>query len=432
MTTITYAKTILSENDFDVVVLGGGPSGIMAAAAAAKNGAKTAIIEQYGFLGGMATAGLVAPISVFCYHNELVVGGMPWDFVKRMEADGGAKIEYPLGNVSFSPECYKLTADRLMRECGVTVYFHTRLIDCIKKGHEITHVILQSKCGLFALEAKMFIDCTGDADLAAFADVPMLHYDSLPQPASLYFCLNHVDTLSLPKIHHSQQGINYHMEDLRDLLLKEGEKEKIPEFGGPWMCYMMSDDSILVNMTRKKVNILNESEASDTEMQLREDAFRLTHLLKENVKAFSRAEILYTACQIGVRESRHVKGVHVLTGDEYLNAVKFDDSIGRGCHPVDIHAVSGHGQRCQFLKQAAYIPYRSIITEEISNLFVACRAYSADQIAFASTRVQACVMGLGQAAGVAAAQCVQNGCNVQDANIQSLKKKLTDLGANLS
>lgn len=429
--TVPFAKQISSVDNFDVVVLGGGPSGIMAAAAAAKHGAKTALIEQYGFLGGMATAGLVAPISVFRYNDELVVGGLPWDFIQRMVTSGGAKVEYPLGNISFNPECYKLTAQRLMKELGVITYLHTRLIDCQKNQNRISHVVLHSKCGLFALNAKIFIDCTGDADLAALAGVPMLHHEGELQPASLCFCLGHIDVSSLHKIHHSQQGINYHIEDLRKLLIDISAKEQVPEFGGPWMCYMLTDDTVLVNMTRKKVNIFNEAEATQAEFDMREDAFKLIEILKNNVPAFSKASVLYTAAQIGIRESRHIKGIHVLSGEEYLNAVHFEDSIGRGCHPIDIHASNGSGQHCEFLKKAAYIPYRSLITQEIENLIVACRAFSADKIAFASTRVQACVMGLGQAAGVAAAQCAKQQCTVQNVDILSLRQRLIDLGANI-
>lgn len=431
MDTVSCTREIAVEKNYDVVVLGGGPSGLMAAAAAAKAGASTAIIEQYGFFGGMATAGLVAPISVFRYNDELVVGGLPWEFIQRMVSCGGAKVEYPLGNISFSPESYKLTADQFIQDAGAVTYFHTRLIDCVRDGRQITHVLLHSKCGLFALKARIFIDCTGDADLAALANVPMLHYGEPLQPMSMYFCLNHVDTNALSKIHHSCQGVNYHMEDLRDLLLSVAEAEHLPMFGGPWMCYMMADDRVLVNVTRTKADILNEQEATRAEMQLRKDALHFTEVLKKYVPAFAHAEVLYTSTQVGIRESRHIQGVHVLTGEEYLNAVHFEDSIGRGCHPVDIHSSDGKSQRCEFLKQAAYVPYRSLITKEYDNLIVACRSFSADRIAFASTRVQACVMGLGQAAGIAAAHCVRDNCSVQNVDIQKLRAKLIKLGANI-
>lgn len=429
MKTISYLKQIMVQEQYDVLVLGGGPAGIMAAIAAAREGANTAIVEQYGFFGGMATAGLVAPISVFRYNDELTVGGLPWDFVQRMVDEGGAKIEYPLGNISFNPECYKLVAQRMLKEAGVTMYLHTRLVDCSQQEGVITAAILQNKGGLFALEAKIFIDCSGDGDMAAYAGVPMQPKEEELQPASTYFCITGVDTSNLPRIHHSQQGINYHMEDLRDILLEARKTENVPEFGGPWMCYMMSDDTVLVNMTRRKINIFDGKAVAEAECQLREDAFQLVEVLKKHVPAFANACLIETAAQAGVRETRHMQGVHLLTGEEYLNAVHFEDAVARCSHPVDIHASKGHKQRCEFLKEAAYIPYRSLIAEKFPNLLVACRAFSADRIAFASARVQAGMMGIGQAAGVAAAQCAKTGSSVQDVDIHEMRKTLIEWGA---
>ncbi len=186
METVSCTREIAVEKDYDVVVLGGGPSGLMAAAAAAKAGASTAIIEQYGFFGGMATAGLVAPISVFRYNDELVVGGLPWEFIQHMVSYGEmSEVRYPALEIFLSPEAYKLTADQFIQDAGAVTYFHTRLIDCVRDGRQITHVLLHSKCRLSALKARIFIDCTGDADLAALANVPMLHYGEPLQPMSM-------------------------------------------------------------------------------------------------------------------------------------------------------------------------------------------------------------------------------------------------------
>ena len=125
MQTLEIQKSVPVVASYDVVVCGGGPAGFIAAIAAAREGAKTALIEQYGFLGGMATAGLVAPISVFSYNNALVIGGIPWEFIKRLEEMGGALIEQPLHNVAFDPELYKLCAQRMVTEAGVDLYMHS-------------------------------------------------------------------------------------------------------------------------------------------------------------------------------------------------------------------------------------------------------------------------------------------------------------------
>ena len=426
-----FSKEISSILNYDVAVLGGGPGGFMAAVAAAREGAKTVLIEQNGYLGGMATAGMVAPISVFRYNNQLKVGGLAWEFVQRMEQEGAAKIEYPLGNVSFAPEQYKLIAQRMVQEAGVVQLLHTTLIGCEQDHGRITRVIAACKQGLLAIEADVFIDSTGDADLAAYAGVPMQERDWPLQPCSTYFCIGGVDITRVPKIHHSQQGINYHIEEYRDILLQHMEEDQLPEFGGPWMCYMMNDNSLLVNTTRRSVDILQVEEASKTECQLREDAFKLAEAFKKYIPGFENSYILFTAPTMGVRESRHIKGVHVLTPQEYLDTVKFPDAVTRSSHPIDIHAPEGHSQKCEFLKEAAYIPYRSLIAEGFPNLIVACRSYSASREAFASSRVQAPVMGIGQAAGIAAALCVKGGTNVQDIDIDLLRQKLIETGAQI-
>ena len=122
---ITQTKEVPVVGSYDVVVCGGGPAGLIAAIAAARGGARTALVERYGFLGGMATAGLVAPISVFNYNGRRIVGGIPWEFVERLSEIGGAEEEKPLGNITFSPEKYKLVAQRMLLEAGVTLYFHS-------------------------------------------------------------------------------------------------------------------------------------------------------------------------------------------------------------------------------------------------------------------------------------------------------------------
>ena len=191
---ITISKSAKLAGDYDVVVCGGGPAGFIAAIAAAREGAKTAIVEQYGFFGGMATAGFVNPISVFSYNGALVTGGIPWEFVNRLQKAGGAEIESPLANVAFEPEHYKLVAQRMILEAGVDIYMHSYLTGCVKDGNKITHIIIDNKNGAEALSAKVFIDCTGDADLAAMAGVPMQAQEGPLQPLSSYFILGGVDT----------------------------------------------------------------------------------------------------------------------------------------------------------------------------------------------------------------------------------------------
>ena len=433
MDTITIQKQAPVAGHFDVIVCGGGPSGIMAATAAAREGARVALVERYGFLGGMATAGMVNPISVFRYNGELVVGGIPWEFVARMEAAGGAQIEYPLGNVSVQAESFKLEAQRLLLEAGVTLYLHAWISGIVSVGNRVTHVVFESKSGTQALEGRYVVDCTGDGDIIAMAGVPMQRFDAPLQPASLEFLIGGVDTDRVEKIHHSQQGVNYHVVPMQQKLreLAKDPANRVPTFGGPWFCWTMREGQLVVNCTRLEADMTDEREMTRAECVLREDVQRMLALLKENFEPFRNAYLIATAPQTGIRETRHMLGAHVLTGQEYLRAEPFDDAIGRGCHPIDIHAADTNQQRCQFLEKPAYIPYRCLYAPDYPNLLVGGRCLSADREASASVRVMASMMGTGQAAGAAAAQCARDGRDVWDADVSALRRTLISWGANL-
>lgn len=432
LNTISICREVPVVGDYDVVVCGGGPSGIMAAIAAARAGARTALIERYGFVGGMATAGLVNPLSVFRYNDELVVGGIPWELVKRLEAEGGAQIEYPLGNISISAEAFKLTAQRMLLEAGVTLYLHAYLSAIqMDADRRVTHAVFESKSGAQALAAGCFVDCTGDGDLIAMAGVPMLTFDGPLQPASLEFLIGGVDTDHVEKIHHSQQGVNYHNLPMQVRLqeLAADPKNGVPTFGGPWFCWTLTPGQLVVNATRIQVDMTDEREQTRAECTLREDAHRLLKIFRENFEPFKDAYMIQTAVQTGIRETRHMRGAHVLTGAEYLSAFPFEDAIGRGCHPIDIHSVDSGAQRCQFLEKAAYIPYRSLYCGDFPNLLVGGRCLSADREASASVRVMASMMGTGQAAGLAAAFSALSGTAVKDVDIHKLRDRLMAWGA---
>ena len=418
--------------EYDVVVCGGGPAGFIAAIAAAKRGARVALIEQYGFLGGTATAGFVAPISRFNFGGERVIGGIPWDFVERLKALGAAIEENPPGNISYVPEKYKLVAQRMVLESGVDLYLHTYLIGCTCENGHISHVILHTKKGAQAIAARYFVDCTGDADLAFFAGVPMQgkNPSGKLQPASLCFLIGGVDTTKLPLCHHDLDTENLHDLALKVELNKLADAGvDVPLFGGPWYCSIVEDGYMLVNMSRIEADMTDNIEATHAECVLREDVNKLVDILKKYVPGYENVFLLATATQVGVRETRRILGAHTLTGEEYLEGVKFDDSISRGCHPIDIHHGKDTGQRCSFLKSAPYIPYRTLYSPDFDNILVAGRCFSSDEIASASVRVQASVMGLGQAAGVGAAMCCENSCAVKELDTDALRAELIKLGA---
>ena len=428
---ITKNAPIVGE--YDVVVCGGGPAGFIAAIAAARNGARTALVERYGFLGGMATMGYVNPVSVFTYNESQVVGGIPWEFVQKLENMGGGFIEKPLGNVAFEQEHYKLLAQRMTLESGVDLYMHSYLSGCVMDGSRIAQIVIENKNGTEALSSKVFIDCTGDGDLAALAAVEMQPDEGAPlQPLSSYFILGGVD-LDTPMmqeaIRHNKQGENCHCLPVREKLLDRKEELGIPEFGGPWFCRTGQDGVVTVNMTRTAGNAIDNRDFVRAECVLREDAFRMAALLKDNFDEFKDSYLIAVSVQGGIRETRRIKGVHTITADEYVTAYHYHDSIARGAHPIDIHVASGPAQNITFLKTPAYVPYRALIAPTHSNLIVAGRCLSADKKAFASLRVQASCMDMGQAAGTAAAMAAGSGLPVQEVNTELLVAKLREQGS---
>ncbi len=432
MEKVEWKKDVPVVGNYDVVVCGGGPAGFIAAVAAAREGARVALVEQYGFLGGMATMGYVAPLSVFTYNGAQVIGGIPWEFVQRLEAMGGGYVERPLGNVAFDPELYKLCVQRMVLEAGVELYLHACFSGCRMDGGRVTHVFIESKNGTEALAAKVFIDATGDADLAAAAGVPMQPREQVPasadgaasaaigpaavaasfvpaplQPVSTYFILSGVDTAA-PRIreamHHNRQGVNCQCESIRAELLAHADEWGLPDFGGPWFCTTLHEGSVTVNMTRTSVDACDNRAFGAAECRLREDVFRMAAVLREHFPEFRNSYVSAVAPHAGVRETRRILGVHTITAEEYVSGYRYEDSVSRGAHPIDIHASTGSSQRLTFLEQPAYVPYRALIAKDFPNILVAGRCLSADRAAFASLRVQASCMGTGQAAGLAAAQ----------------------------
>lgn len=435
METIRIEKNIPVVGRYDVVVCGGGPAGFIAAIAAARKGASVALVEQYGFLGGMATTSYVAPLSVFTYKGRKVIGGIPWEFIERLEELGGGLIEKPLGNVAFDPELYKLLCQRMVLEAGVKLYLHSYLSGCICGDGRISQVIIENKSGSQALEADVFIDCTGDADLAYMAGVPMQDKSGRPlQPMSSYFILNGVDTDSpmvREAMHHNKQGENCYCLPMRKKMLELQEELDIPDFGGPWYCTTLHDGCVAVNVTRVSADACDAEQLSAAECSLREDCFRMAGIFRKLFPEFRNCYVASVAVNGGVRETRNIKGMHVISAQEYLNAFHYEDSISRGAHPIDIHASKGASQSVTFLEEPAYVPYRALIAEGFPNLLVAGRCLSADRVAFASLRVQASCMGSGQAAGVAAALASASGVAVQDVDVPALVAELKNMGAQL-
>lgn len=420
----------------DVVVCGGGPSGFMAAIAAARNGADTLLIEQYGFLGGMATAALVGPISKFNFRGERIISGVPEEFINRMAAMGGAIIDLPSGNVPYDPEVYKYVSMLMAEEAGVKILLHTHVVDCMEDGDRpggITYLLVENKSGRQAVETKYVIDCTGTGDVVSRSSLPWVMRNqngSGLQPMTLYFRLGGVDTDQLVLLA-SEDGVKYANRELSDLLEIEVKAGRLTNFGGPWAVHgsTIRNGEVSVNATRFSGDATRGSDISDAERKLRKDVYIILQVFRERAPAFRNAYLIDTAAQVGIRETRGIIGLYTIDGADILDPQPFYDTIAYGGHPVDIHRAKDAGQDVNFLKAPFPIPFRSIVPKGSYNLLVAGGCISATREAFASIRVQAQCMALGQAAGTAAALCEKESIGVSALDGRRLNSVLKEQGA---
>ncbi len=401
-----------------VLVAGGGPAGLAAATAAARQGVPTTLIERYGFLGGMATAGLVNPFMLWDAGLGQLVGGIFQEMLDRMAARGGYPSARQPG--AFEPEVFKSAADELCLEAGVEVRLHTYVADADVEDARIASVRTESKSGAETWPADVYIDCTGDADLACRAGVPCDHgrkEDGLAQPMTLNFRMANVEVDRMPP----REDINR----LYDTAKAEGRvscpRENVLFF------YALQPDVVHFNTTRVTGRSgVDASDLTSAEIEARRQTRDLVQFLVSRVPGFENAYLQQTAAQIGIRESRRIRGEYMLTSEDVLGARKFPDGIARSAYPVDIHNPAGTGTVIRKVPKGDYyeIPYRCLVPLRIDNLLAAGRCVSATHEAQASLRVMPQCFAMGEAAGVAAATAVRETTPPREVDGAALRRAL--------
>ena len=408
----------------EVLVAGGGPGGFSAAISAARNGADTLLVEQYGFLGGMATMGLVNPFMTYWAGDEQIIEGVLRELTERLAALGA----YGKGSrTAFDPEAYKYVCDQMAQEAGVRLLFHTMLTDAATSGGEITSVEIANKSGKSRIEADVYIDGTGDADLAFLAGAKCekgRDTDGLMQPMTLNFRVCHVDQDRIAP----REEFNR----LYDSAKADGRLDCPRE--NVLMFPTTRKGEVHFNQTR--VNYADGTSAEDltrAEIEARRQMWQFLAFLHRDVPGFENAEVLVSGPQIGVRESRRVMGDYVLTEEDVLRARKFDDCIARGSYSIDIHSPTGAGTVIKRLKpgESYDIPYRCLTPLGLDNLLIAGRPISATHEAHSSLRIMPICLAIGQAAGTAAALSIKQQVAPRALDIPLLKSTLRSQGANL-
>lgn len=414
------AKGPATTLETDVLVCGGGCAGLAAALSAARNGARTLLIERAGFAGGIITAvGLpyfdgIAEIK----ENRIVVKGIGLELlakagVVKPDATHTAVHNPTVPNV----EAFKLLADRLLlaeRE-RLQVLYHSVACGVEMDGERIAAVLVANKAGLMRVQAKQVIDCTGDADIAAWAGAPTEKAPEL-QPLTLHFRIGNVK---------KQPDLS---KNCRVALEKAHQRGELPMYYGPGIMFLFAADEVYVHGIRVPADASDPAELTRAEMQGRADAWAMFEAWKRDVPGFEDSYFQSAAPFIGVRETRRIVGQHVLTEQEIMRTQAFDDSIATGCWYLDVHPnkiTSGGANAVAKQQPAPYdIPYRTLVPQKVNNLLVAGRCHSTTRLAQSSTRVTVTAMALGEAAAVAAALAVQNKTSPQKIDGRDVRKKL--------
>lgn len=446
---------------YDVIVAGGGISGSMAAAAAARDGAKTLLIEQHGFLGGMLTAAGVGPMMTFHAGDRQVIRGITGELIERLAARGkspGHIVDttgYTHSVTPFDAEAMKYELDEMTVAAGADVLFHTMLAGVHADHGKIRSILVCNKGGLSTLTAKMYVDATGDGDLSAWAGVPYIKgraSDGKSQPMTMKMKMIHVD---VDKI---RRYIMDHPEDFPSLGGDTSVIDRSPRLsiGGFTALvarakaegrFHISRDSLLLFETNNPGEVIintsrihghdatDPASLSDAEMQGRKQVKELEAFLVRYVPGFENAVLEYSGPNIGVRASRQIKGVYILTSADVLAFKKFEDTIACSAYPIDIHP----GENEAFVdyssrfKSGEYygIPYRCLVNGDIGNLVTVGRCISAEFEAQAAIRTTPTVGAVGHAGGLAASIAARNDIRAADVPNDELKKKLIGQGAYL-
>lgn len=414
------------ERTYDVIVVGGGFAGCGAALAAARNGAKTLLIERINALGGAPATMGVNPFMRY-FTKDPATGETVYlsrGIFEELVADMNAAEE--TRNNIFNPEWLKILLNRKMLEAGVDLLFNSYAVSVEREGNRVKTVTVANKSGMMKLAASYFIDCTGDADVAALADFPFRlgrPSDGLCQPMTLNFLIGGVD----PELFEQ----NYW--NIVPLWKAEKEKGYIKNpMDGIMVFHTTFPGIVRLNATRVvRRNPVDGWDVTQADIEAREQVVELWHFLRDHVPGFANCRILSTAMQTGVRESRMIDGEHILTSEELVACTRFDDRIAAGNYDIDIHNPEGSGTSHYFFPDGQYytIPYGSLIPKDAENLLVAGRCISATHEAQASIRIMPIVCTLGEAAGTAAALAVKAGCPVKQVDVAALQETLTKANA---
>lgn len=456
----------LQQEDYDVVVIGGGAAGIAAAVSAARNGARTLLVEAGPMIGGEMVSGL--PIDgCLNTRGEWVVGGVARELFDECEAMGGYVGAFydwrTIWVVCVDPEVMKIAVMNVVRRAGVNLLLYTFAEDVVVQDGRVTGVMLLNKSARTLVTAKVFIDCSGDGDLAHLAGAPHEKggEDGALQPVSLVFRMMGVDTARLMNfVAEHPENVAAAENPFYDDISRDEQIRRLVAQGFPKVFFVASGPLIReaiaagdlhstaligigpVSMKRREIYCnstrIANVDATRTEKltqalpELMDQVWTCAKFLAKRVPGFEEAQFSGIAPRIGIRETRRILGDYVLTFDDVMNARKREDGVAKGAHHVDIHGAGTHQLRQPIKDGGSYdIPYGSLIPRGLRNVLLAGRCLSASREAHGSARVMGTCMAMGQAVGTAAAlaSSANRVEDVRDVPLGSLRARLKAQGA---
>lgn len=421
----------------DVIVGGGGSSGLIAATAAARTGAKTILVERFGYLGGCTTAPYNTSIGIFFDSDgNQIIKGLPWEFLKRMERDGHAFLN-PNGRNQLWPVWTRKVALDMIREAGVELYFYTWVSDVVKKDGMVEGIVVQNKGGRGVILGKAFVDASGDADIAAFAGAPfeMTETENLQQVSCDYIGCG-VDTAKVvewaranedkivalrgAEVEHKGVGA----EQMLTFIIPSPEMEQGYHVGVmPTVKLCIFREAVRLQ-GNSDINPLDPKALTYAEVNGLEGALEHLAYMQENVPGFENV-FLVAQTHLGVRETRRIVGDYMLTLDDVKNQARFDDVVALNCRALDYH-LKGTIFKIEMLKGHHDVPLRALLPQKVENVVVCGRSVSCDHLSQASLRGAATCMATGHAAGTAAALAAQDSGKMRDLDIRRLQKTLVE------
>lgn len=453
---MTKSKEIVHE--FDVVICGGGVSGSVAAIAAARSGAKVLVIEQYSNLGGSLTSNGVGPMMTFFAGEKQVIKGLPEEIVQRLIKKGYSPghikdtTKYISYITPFDAEGLKIVLDEMLIEAGCKVLFHTFMGEVHADNGVIEAITICNKNGLSKVYGKVFIDATGDGDIATWAGALMTkgrEIDGALQPMTMNLKVTNVDTNKLrqhiisnaekfPRLVNNIELMNNTKYlslagfDLEFIAAKAKGEVHIPR-EDILMFETAVNGEFILNTTRIIGHDPTDAwSLSKAEIEGRKQCEELIKFLRKYIPGYENCHLESTGPNIGARSSRQLKGIYTLTAQDILEQKHFEGVVAHSGYPIDIHNPKGEGTHSSFMSDPnTYytIPYEIMICKEIKNLLVTGRCVSATFEAQASLRVTPSAGALGQASGVAAALALKNNCDTREINVKELQAILKEQGA---